>query len=360
MTENNSSASDSAIRRVRLRAEARIRASSLFRAARGVKRRATLVRNLAYDYRRLAHHTSSVRRGDTEPKLWALITMTYHGLEKGLSLKSPRLGFGAAEVDLLISQMDEYLDLYGPSPKLQPALHALRAYTAHRAGEDGRQAELEREVARLGIALQGTGEDGVALGGTVETTRDEVVAAVAGVDDRFFNQRHSVRHFSDSAVARSDIETAVRRAQKAPAVCNRQSGRVWLLEDRAEVEGALEIQGGARGFAGQVDKVLVVTSDITIFQSAGERNQTWIDGGLFAMALVYALHSRGLGTCCLNWSAEHPKDRAMKDFLGMGQEESIIMLVAVGALPDRMRVAQSTRKPLNEILIIGRRDTERV
>jgi nitroreductase len=334
-----------------------LRGSPVFLAARGVKRRAVLVRNLAYDYRRLAQHTSSVRRGDTEPKLRALITMSYHGLEKGLSLKEPRVGFGAAEVDLLITRMNEYVDLYGATARLQPAVHALREYAAHRAGDDERQAQLEAAVARFADALQDGAAGNGRVGGTVEVTRREVVAAVAGVDDRFFEHRHSIRQFSGDAVTRGEIETAVRRAQRAPSVCNRQSGRVWLLERLEDIEGALEIQGGARGFAEQVDKLLVVTSDIANFQSAGERNQTWVDGGLFAMALVYALHSLGLGTCCLNWSAEHPKDRAMKRYLGMGQEESIIMLVAVGALPDHMRVAQSSRDPLAEILVVGRRDT---
>jgi nitroreductase len=252
--------------------------------------------------------------------------------------------------------MDEYVDHYGATPTLQPALHALREYVAHRRGDDERQAQLEAAVARLADALKDGGAGNGALGGTVEVTRREVVAAVDGVDDRFFSHRHSIRQFSGEAVAREDVEIAVRRAQRAPSVCNRQSGRVWLLERPEDIEGALEIQGGARGFAEQVDKLLVVTSDIANFQSAGERNQTWVDGGLFAMALVYALHSLGLGTCCLNWSAEHPKDRAMKRYLGMGQQESIIMLVAVGALPDRMRVAQSTRNPLDAILIVGRRD----
>ena len=69
------------------------------------------------------------------------------------------------------------------------------------------------------------------------------------------------------------------------------------------------------------------------------------------MSLIYALHSKGLGTCCHNWSKEHAIDRKFKAFLGMPQSETIILALAVGNLPDEIQVAQSCRKPLGEVLV---------
>ena len=80
-----------------------------------------------------------------------------------------------------------------------------------------------------------------------------------------------------------------------------------------------------------------------------ERNQCWIDGGLFAMSLVLGLHAQGLGTCFLNWSKSSPRDRAMRALLKLPPEEVIIVLVAVGHLPDTLEVARSARPPLDSV-----------
>jgi nitroreductase len=115
---------------------------------------------------------------------------------------------------------------------------------------------------------------------------------------------------------------------------------------------ALACQNGNRGFTEEIDKLLVVTSDLGSFVSPGERNQCWIDGGLFAMSLVYALHSLGLGTCCLNWSVEHEADRKLRQAAGIRESEAVIMMIAVGHLPEVLNVQQSPRKLVDDVLTI--------
>ena len=78
----------------------------------------------------------------------------------------------------------------------------------------------------------------------------------------------------------------------------------------------------------------------------GERNQCWIDGGMFAMSLVLGLHAQGLGTCFLNWSKSAPEDKAMRALLQLPPQEAIITLIAVGNLPRSLSVAKSVRPPL--------------
>jgi hypothetical protein len=48
----------------------------------------------------------------------------------------------------------------------------------------------------------------------------------------------------------------------------------------------LSYQNGNSGFGHTVPALFVITSDMRIFEKSGERNQGWVDGGLFAMALV--------------------------------------------------------------------------
>jgi nitroreductase len=116
-----------------------------------------------------------------------------------------------------------------------------------------------------------------------------------------------------------------------------------------KMQAALSHQNGNRGFGYRAQGVLVITSDLRAFVNAGERNQCWVDGGLFAMSVVYALHSLGLGCCMLNWSMEAAADRAMRKEMGIPDSEAVITMTAVGHLKERFKVARSHRRPLHEI-----------
>ena len=126
---------------------------------------------------------------------------------------------------------------------------------------------------------------------------------------------------------------------------------VYLAEE--DKKQVLSCQGGNAGFGETVKGVLVVTTDTSRFFSVGERNQCWIDGGLFSMSLVYALHSLGLGSCCLNWSVEKDTDQKLRRITGIPQSEVVIMMIGVGHLPEKLVVARSMRKPLETILVKG-------
>ena len=112
----------------------------------------------------------------------------------------------------------------------------------------------------------------------------------------------------------------------------------------------LGLQGGNRGFAEQVDKLLVVTSELGCFLSVGERNQCWVEGGLFAMALILGLHAQGLGTCCLNWAKKPAEDVELRRLIAIPADQRVVMMIAVGHLPEKFRVTHSPRRKLEEIL----------
>jgi nitroreductase len=112
------------------------------------------------------------------------------------------------------------------------------------------------------------------------------------------------------------------------------------------------LQNGNRGFGNQIKTLLLVTSDLGQFVSVGKRNQCWVDGGMFAMSLLYALHSLGVATCCLNWSVRRAVDHQMKRLIHLPDAEVIIMLIAVGHYPPHFHVTRSPRKPLRDILTI--------
>jgi nitroreductase len=182
--------------------------------------------------------------------------------------------------------------------------------------------------------------------------RERVHAAAKRDLEDFFFSRHSIRQFAPGAVEQSLIEHAAYLAQRTPSVCNRQAWRIHVLDDLLMREKALQLQGGNRGFGAEADKALIVTCQVGHYLKIGERNQAWVDGGMFAMSLVYALHSLGLGTCCLNWGKDRVEDRRAHKILGIPDDEIIIMFMLVGHLPERFAVAASARKDLGEMIVV--------
>jgi nitroreductase len=312
-----------------------------------LKARVLLRGAYAYDRRRFDLFSSTVDPYASQQNLASRITETYHNLEKGLSLPAPRPGFGVEVVARLVGYVQRYVALYGSDYVSTSAIATLASY---------RSFNLERGLDELqipsntGIVSLMSSVDSLPRGGVMEVRRDDILRATEAVGAEFFESRVSVRDFAAGPVDVADIEFAVRAAQKAPAVCNRQYSRVYLIDDPKKVQTALRIQGGARGFADHVAAVAVITTNLRNFWTAGERMQPWTDGGMFSMSFVLGLHARGLGSVCLNWSKTASVDRAFRDAFDLPEEEVIVMLVAIGPLPEQFRAAVSPRAPMNHAL----------
>lgn len=308
-----------------------------------------IIRNLwravgdyVYDAARYFRYSSTFYYRDRDNRS-ARITALCHSVERGLALPEPQAAFGARNIGHLLQAIDEYVRRYGIDVSLNPSAGALDAYVRFNESKKMPDFPNRSRIEQLLLTLQPIRSEDA--GGTRRISRDEIRRATANTPAEFFLSRHSVRQFSEMDVSSEDIDAAIRIAQKAPAVCNRQVCRVYVVHERELILKMLAIQG-SRGFNHQINKLLVVTNRLTAFYGTGERNQCWIDGGLFAMSLVLGLHAHGLGTCCLNWSKSVPPDRAMRKLLKLPPPEVIIMLVAVGHLPANLDVARSIRQPL--------------
>ena len=97
--------------------------------------------------------------------------------------------------------------------------------------------------------------------------------------------------------------------------------------------------------------LLIITSDERYFFDASERHQPYIDGGLFAMSLCYALTAQGLASCCLNWCVPPANDRSVHRIAGLASSKRIIMFMAVGYATDNCRVPKSPRRATSEVLM---------
>jgi nitroreductase len=310
-----------------------------------------LLPNIWYDNRRFLLYSGINKSQFYRGEQAARITMAYHQLEKGLSYATPRLGFGKDVIERLFGLLIPFIKQHG---YVEPATTAVGVLTAYVNFNEAAGLDLTNLKARISAL---TNDDTSVLelcnvGGSIAVDRKELKEKQS-IDFRgFFNSRHSVRNFSGGIIPEADIIEAVRISQKTPSVCNRQAWKVHAYSNDNEKSKLLEIQAGSRGFGDRASTVLVVTCDLTCFVDVAERYQAWIDGGMFSMSLCLAFHSLGYGTCCLNWSKEYGDDVALRKAANLQSQEQIIMLIAVGTLPETFNVAYSTRRPIQDVLQI--------
>lgn len=303
--------------------------------------------NYIYDLQRFAAWSASSRRRLTDAQLESRLLQKAHSIEKGLAMPAVRPGFGGVALRELRNLMADYRRR-GLDPNrtgFQMASHAIGAYLDHHRSTGSTIPDELRFVADLAVA-----ESDPECGGVRRVTAKDVVAGAQGDFASLVRARHSIRSLAPGNVEPQLIESAVSLALRSPSVCNRQGGRVHVLTDPVLKAKALEIQGGNRGFSEEIDTVLIVTQELGIFRGARERNQAWIDGGLFAMTLLYGLAYVGLGACPLNWSSDRKQDLKLRRLLALPENEVVIMMIGVGLLRDEFAVATSPRRALVDVL----------
>lgn len=267
-------------------------------------------------------------RHNSSRNLECQITKDYHRIEKGLSLRSPRRDFGEDVARRLRRDIVKHEVLMGPTPVTMHARDALQALDAWRSGTPGESVVTKRRLAATSVSEEQL--------------------------DALFRSRSSVRQFSRRAVPPALLTRATELAACSPSVCNREAWSVHAYLDRADIERLLALQNGNRGFNHEVPCLLVVGVDARLFAGAGERNQRWIDGGLFAMSLGWALHGLGLSTCFLNWSVTNAQSRRLRAAMTVPPHVDIITMIAVGYSDDDVRVARSPRRNPADILTVVR------
>lgn len=317
-------------------------------AYRDVRARLALRRAYHYDHRLYARESGALCGRQRRASLEATLIKYYHAIEKGLALAQPRPGFGQQQIERAINDASCYVRRHGSDLTIARLINVLEEYVGF---NEHHGVDLSWLLPRLQtLRGQSAGGPHSSEGGTRPLARSAVRSATSIDFARFVEHRCSVRQFTPEPVTVASIEQAVQLAGRTPSVCNRESGHVFVASSPEVKARLLALQNGNRGFGEQADKVLIITSRMETFLTVGERYQCWIDGGMFAMSLIYALHAQAIGTCCLNWSVEPATDLALKRAAGIPAGHAVIMLLAVGHLPEELRVAQSPRRPLAEVL----------
>ncbi|MFL9710285.1 nitroreductase family protein [Methylobacillus sp. Pita1] len=297
----------------------------------------------AYDvYRFLRYSGIHWRTSKSEVSLGAQITKCYHIIEKGLALPEPRPGFGKEAIKNLCAQLEYAINNNICANEVTLAMDALHGYADFNAGSGIKASEHINRVLdlaeRKGFNITG------------KPVKEPERLSDVGTDYiKFITSRVSVRNFSNESVPEVVLENAVKAAQHAPCVCNRQAGRIYLLRGEEEKHRALALQNGNRGFGSEASVIAIIAMDISEMLEPTERYQHWIDGGMFAQNFLLGIHAQGYGACPLNWSSSIGNDLKLRKLGYVKPEEVVIMMVAVGRLKGEYKVARSERKLLDNI-----------
>jgi len=301
--------------------------------------------NYGSDARRFIKYSQMGKTRLNNEQLDARILATSHVIEKGLSLRDPRTSFGKKKILSLLSLMNEYCER-GLDTKKHTYLNALGVLGAYEAYHKDKSQDVPDWFFKPPVQ----GEVPDILSGLISFNKMNYISPASQNFSSCISSRYSLRQFSKEPVNKTRVLAAIESAQKTPSVCNRQSWRLfWAQSDQAK-QIVRELQSGNKGFGELADSFIIIATDLSTFFGIEERNQSFIDGGMFTMSLLLALHHNGVGTCPLNWSTEVHTDRKLRCQLKIPESMNIVSVIAIGSIPDTFTVAKSNRKPLDELM----------
>lgn len=304
--------------------------------------------NFKQDMKKFQNYSFDYTKSKTKRHYEAELIFYYHKIEKGLALPNPRIGFGKQNIRHLITILDKYVKEYGWDDVSLISLNTLYEYYYFNEKNNLKLDSLYKQLKKLENTLHG--KERLYIGGVDIVTKKEIYEKARINFKDFAYSRYSIRDFAPGDVSIDKIKEAVYIAQKTPSVCNRQSSKVYVYSDNELKKKILSYQNGNVGFGDKASIILVVTIDLKDFRGINERNQGFIDGGMYAMSLIYALHSLGLGTCALNLSITNKTERKLKRVAKIDESEIPIMMIAVGKIPEKLRVASSPRRRVEEVM----------
>lgn len=276
-----------------------------------------------------------------------------HRLEKGLSHVNFRCGFGKGvlrEISKRMVLLEKVDKSYKTNPLYQQGLSVLHEYQCrhNEANYDltSVKAMFPEHIWESALSYELDASNGA--GSFIMNSSTKADNLSKGFVQLAQN-RYSVREYPDEPVSQELLDKVYAVSMKTPSVCNRQATRIYQITDQEKIKAALKIQGGFNGYD-MPPVLLLVTSDIRAFMNYGERNEPFVDGGLFSMSLLYALEAYGLAACPLNAMFSLSQDRQTRELLNMPDYEFPVMYIAVGNFPESVPVCRSVRRSPESIV----------
>lgn len=159
--------------------------------------------------------------------------------------------------------------------------------------------------------------------------------------------RRSVRWYLQKKVPRKDIDDALMVARQAPTACNRLPYEFRIYDDPELVKKVANTPFGTGGYADNIPVIAVLVGKLSSYFSTRDRHAIYVDTSLAAMSFAFALETKGISTCMINWPDFEPLEAKMQKLLGLSIDERPIMLMAIGFADPKGMVPYSQKKALD-------------
>ena len=305
-----------------------------------------LVEVLAY-WRRLCRYNASIETSKDKQKMQYTLLRENHIIEKGMSMRNTRHGFGQEKVSSLIEKLRKYHQLYGSTDNafLIYPLSTIKTYISFQKQDGIQILNIEQNFKMLCQEANINSESLTIPAGIKMEQASHLQQQARGDYSSLLYSRHSIRYFKDQVPSKKLIEKALTLASRTPSACNRQAWHthVYYGEDSHEL---LLMQSGCNGFYNDIHCSIVVTADMKGFLGH-EPFQCFIDGGLYAQNLINALHYVGLGSIPLSCGFMSSHLLEMQKRFMIPKNEVMIVIIGTGIMNDEMKIAISTRRPIS-------------
>lgn len=269
-----------------------------------------------------------------------------HSIEKGLSIASPRTGFGVKKINILIDLLWKYEKLNGDSEIIYLGLGAIKQYLNFHNNIGYVNKEINA-IADKYQELQSHFHAQDITAGVLSYAKKENNLDIGSIET-LFQTRHSIRQFTRDNVPEDKIINAVKLAQCAPSACNRQAVKVYNISSSLYMSYMGDLSG-IGGFAEDVNRFLIITG-IKSYYRLGEVNQYIVSASIFAAYLTLSLHAYGIGACVV----QRPlvPDKQVNDFkqhIGISEDEQIVLMIGIGMVADKISVPVSHRLSIDKV-----------
>lgn len=313
-------------------------------------KRVTMYRTYRYDLKRYSNY-SKTNNYNSQIKLEGIIIKEYHVIEKGLTMPNRRIGFGKDKIISLCNNCLLYIDRYCElSTQVRHAISVIKEYyQIHEKFEFEDPFVITKMEELLNLPIT----QNVNKSTQQSVSNEDYFRNISANFTQFSESRKSIRSYTDKEVSLEKLKNAIRLSLNYPSACNRQTVRLYVYTDKNQINNILEIQGGNRGFGHLTNKLIIITAELGVFEETAERNQAFIDGGIYLMNLLYSLHEQKIGACTLNCSNTPEKDKILQNICGTKESEVFIAMVTCGIPPTQFYVALSPRYNLDDICKIN-------
>ncbi|OJG87056.1 hypothetical protein RV13_GL003857 [Enterococcus raffinosus] len=277
------------------------------------------------------------------------VLLNTHILEKGLSNKEFRSGFGREKIKRLSYELNICRNDSGQQNfPYQSAISVLAEYLKKHNNEKEVRSFFENIFSRKVMNdIDFYSNKNEPISGVNLIKRKELEMKV-GSFESIAKSRFSLREYDlKKSINPNDLKWAVDIAKLAPSSCNRQPIKAYCVLSEIKI---LKIMDRHHGIQTKPQGLFIITAEMSAYPNAKTRSLPYVDGGLFMMALSYALQEKFLGNVILNGCLSRKDELEIKKIIDIEETERIIGFMSFGQMDESMLVCKSSRIPLEETL----------